>query len=515
MSTRYYGPATPLLIGYDPSVDLPQDHLARFVDKVVEAAVPPGSRKPKRGRPAYDLRLCLKVLIFGYATGVRSSRVLERLCHEHLAYLFLTRGDAPCYRTLCTVRTKHQDLLEQIWLSLFAIAGQHGIARLGRITIDSSKFRANASGEAIVTSDEYEPMLAELERILAEAKQADEQEDEGGSSGTRLGQVVDAGNVATDQMRDILRRVRLRQAQQKKGQEPPPPEPTRLTQRMRQRAEQAVDAIQEAVKDKRKHLCLTDPDARMMPEGSQKLIKECHSLEVAVDAGLIVAGQSTQDGCDQQRLASLVEAALAQEPGGVVAVDADSGYYSSDTVASLIASGIDTCIPDVHTACDLHRGASIGTTRARVYGRVPFTYDPEQDRYTCPEGNVLQFGWTRKRDGQTSRVYLAVRDCTGCPLAAQCIRQKDAKRRHYYVGDNHEALEQARRRFEQAEHQARYHQRGPAIETIFGFLRSTLGYIRWLLRGKEKVACEAELFKLAYQVRKIGSAWQKSQRALA
>jgi hypothetical protein len=535
MPSLPYGPATPLLIGYDPAVDLPSDHLARFVDTVVEAAVPSGYRCADRGRPSYDLRLCLKVLLYGYSTGVRSSRQLERLCHEHLAYLYLTRGAAPSYRTLCAVRVSHKALMETVWVSLFNIAGEYGIARLGRIVVDSSKFRADASREMILDKDEYAPMLAELQRILTEAEQADKrEEDEGGGSGTRLGRDVSSDQASGDQMRDIVRRVRSSLARQKKaraaaadradshqedghqedghsqdhgtqeGQSPG------LTQRMLQRIVESIAALEEAGEEQRKHLCLTDPDARMMPEGIHKGIRECYSFEVAVDAGLLVAGQTTQDGFDQQRLEPLVAAAAEHEPGGIGAVDADSGYFRSDSVAGLISAGIDTCIPDPHTACDLHRGDPIGSTRGRAFSKVPMTYIEDQNQYTCPEGNVLRFWKTKKDNGQTIRIYIAERDCTGCPLAGRCLTQAKAVRRQLSVGCDNELLKKARQRFEQPEHQARYHNRNPAVESVFGFLRSVLGYTRWSLRGKEKIACEGALFKLAYQVRKITSARQNA-----
>jgi len=80
MSYRYYPPAGPLLIGYDPFGDLPADQLARLVEQVVEATVSGPPPPPGPGQPPFDPRLTLKVLVYGYATGTRSSRQLERLC---------------------------------------------------------------------------------------------------------------------------------------------------------------------------------------------------------------------------------------------------------------------------------------------------------------------------------------------------------------------------------------------------------------------------------------------------
>ena len=192
--------------------DLPADHLARLVDYVVEASVQPPPRESGRGQPPFDPRLCIKVLIYAYATGIRSSRVMERQCHESLPFLFLTRGDAPCYRTLCTVRTEEGSSLEAVWEGLFTIAGEAGLERLGRITVDSTKIRADASPDAVVKRKDFLALRAELRRILDEAAALDAREAATNATGTTtVGKVV-----PQEQMRDILRRVRKqRHAEQK------------------------------------------------------------------------------------------------------------------------------------------------------------------------------------------------------------------------------------------------------------------------------------------------------------
>jgi hypothetical protein len=419
MSYRPHPPPSPRLIGYDPVCDLPPDHLARLVEAVVEEAltVAPHPRVP--GTCPYDPRLPIKVLIYGYATGTRSSRRLEQACAESLPYLFLTRGDTPSYRTLCRARLEHRDLLEQVWISLFAVAGRCGLKRVGKIVVDSTKLRADASPEAVLTPGEYSAVQAELARILEEARQVDEQEEQAGTpSATRLG-----ASVEREQMRDLLRRVRKQLAQAKRaaaqakreptprdgegtvpeggtapdeppaaagagsagdgregaqpraeekervgaGEAPSPrsapgadgvaqegadaaaaPSPrhgARLSPRMQARVAAALAALAAAIAEERKHLCLTDPEARMMGEGRSRRVQECYSFEVAVDreAGLLLAGSVTQEASDNARLEPLVEAAGAHVPAGVQAVDADSGYCSGGAVGRLIRAGVDTC----------------------------------------------------------------------------------------------------------------------------------------------------------------------------
>jgi hypothetical protein len=526
MSYRCYPPPAPLLFGYDPVRDLPPDHLARLVEQVVEASVTPPRRERGPGQPAFDPRLPIKVLVYGYATGQRSSRQLERLCAESLPYLFLTRGDTPSYRTLCSVRVEQSALIEQVWVELFAVADSLELKRLGHIVVDSTKLRANASPEAVLTQDEYAAVRAELTQILAEAAQVDARETgEGAPGSTRLGK-----EVPPDPMREILRRVRQEQeaAKQaaKRGEGEPASAPKEaeeaqpavaaeargvLGPRMRRRIEAAVEALDAAMAEGREHLCLTDPEARMMGEGRDKKVRECHSFEVAVDreAGLLVVGQTTQEGTDNARLEPLVEAAQACEPNGVVAADGDSGYYGGDAVARLLLDGVDVCVPDSNTACDLHRKQPVGTTRSRGQEWVEFDYDAESDTYLCPEGNVLRARQQVEHGGQMVTVYRAKRDCVGCERAEECLHQPGAKRRTLKVGRYDAILEAARQRFNEPEQRERYRHRGEVVETVFGFVRSVLGYTRWLLRGAERVACEGRLIKTAYQMRKVHGAWAR------
>jgi transposase len=201
---RPYPPALASLVVRDPVVDLPADHLARLVDQVVDAVVQPPLRPPGSGQPPYNPRLCLKVLVYGYATGVRSSRRLEQLCDESLPYLLLTRGDTPSYHTLCTARLEQAEAMEQVFQALFTLAAGWGMKRLGHVVVDATKLRADASPEAVLTAKEFEVVRQELARVLQEAATLDERENrEGTRSALRLGQTVDP-----DQMRDIVRRLR-------------------------------------------------------------------------------------------------------------------------------------------------------------------------------------------------------------------------------------------------------------------------------------------------------------------
>jgi transposase len=516
MSYRAYPKPAPRPVGYDPVLDLPSNHLAWLIENTVEEALQHKVLPPQDGQPPFDPRLCAKVILYGYATGIRSSRLLERNCRENLPFLLLTRGDTPSYRTLCSFRVKHAEVIEEIWLQLFEVANQLGFERLGRLVIDSSKFRADASAESVVKAEMYEALRNQLQAILKEATEQDQKEDQHSPGTTLLDKAV-----KPEQMREILRRVRKEIAASKKNSSPTPTDvPEGLPQKrpplgpgMIPRIEAALLTLEAAEQEGLKHACLTDPDARMMGEGRDKPIKECHSFEVVVDkdAQLLVVGQTTQEGSDNSRLEPLLAAALPLEPLGIVSADADSGYYKGEVIARLHAQRIDTCIPDGSTAKSLREGlvSSPSLPADASSPSVALVYDAQRDVFVCAMGHDLSGTQTLLRGGREVKIYATKTLCTGCPLASLCLHKSDAKHRTTSRAvDAHNPVDVALSRFADPEHQERYHNRGMIVETVFGFIRHILGYDHWMVRGKDRVASEDALFKTAYQFRKVHCAWK-------
>jgi len=363
--------------------------------------------------------------------------------------------------------------------------------------------------------DEYAKVRSALKDALAEAAIVDAREDKDGYAGeTRTGKDVDKC-----QMRDIVRRVRKSLTCQNVNKESIDERssscPKAMTKKMVERVKGAVAAIDQAQSDGRKHLCLTDPDARMMQGGREKRVHQCHSLEVAIDrdCGVLVANDVTAEASDNDRLEPLVEAARRNEPCGVTAADGDSGYFKTEALLRLSSAGIDLCVPDSTTACELHRGLPVGSLRRRC--AIEFDYDSEQDLYRCPQGNLLTHHCSRGEVGMLKKEYRASRSCKGCPSYCDCIVRLDGKpaksqRKCIITRERSKEADALMSRFSELEHRNRYNKRASIVETVFGFLRATLGYNRWLLRGEDKVKSEGKLIALGYQLRKVALAWTGS-----
>lgn len=134
-----------------PSLDewLPQDHLARFVaelvDEVLDLAPILAAYTEKHGFPPYDPRLMVRPLIYGYTTGVRSSRAIERRCVDDVAFCYLAAGAGPDYRSISRFRARHLDALAGIFTQSLHLAQRLGMVKSGRVALDGTKLEANAS----------------------------------------------------------------------------------------------------------------------------------------------------------------------------------------------------------------------------------------------------------------------------------------------------------------------------------------------------------------------------------
>lgn len=171
---------------------LPPDHLARFVaelvDEVLDLSAIYDSYQEVRGYPPYDPRLMVRLLIYGYSVGVRSSRAMERKCVDDVAFRFLAADQAPDYRSIARFRRRHLDALAEMFTQSLRLAQRLGMVRMGRVALDGTKLRANASKHKAMSYNRLvdkeaatEAEIAELEArvadLLADAEATDTAED--------------------------------------------------------------------------------------------------------------------------------------------------------------------------------------------------------------------------------------------------------------------------------------------------------------------------------------------------
>lgn len=340
-----------------PSLDdwLGEDHEARFISEVVEdlldLSAVYASYESAAGAPPYDPRLMLKLLLYGYANGVTSSREIERRCAHDVAFRWLAANNAPDYRSLSRFRRRHLDALEQLFVQVLALCAKAGLVRLGRVALDGTKVKANASRRKAMSYDRIGPKMTQLEaqvkELLDEAEQVDAAED------TAFGPDRRGDELPAELARRSSRLAKLRAAKEAIESEAR----QKAGAAARKKAEDAgktAEQVQQAQSDAAAAAApkpsaqrsFTDPDSRMMKTANG--FDYGYNAQNVVDEAtqVILAYAVTNEAGDQAQLVPMIEAteqnlAAAGIDGRPALVLADAGYCSEDNLTAVESLGQD------------------------------------------------------------------------------------------------------------------------------------------------------------------------------
>jgi transposase len=430
-----------------PSVDewLPQRHLARFVVEVIESLDLTAMSKSYRGTgsASYHPAPLLGLLIYGYATGVFSSRKLERATHDSVAFRFIAANDHPDHDTIATFRRRFLKDIEVLFVKVLLLAREMGVLKMGTVALDGTKIHANASRHSALSYEhagKIEAQLkAEVAELLAKAEAADQTDipdgmsipDELARREDRLKKLAAAkakieARAAERYARELAEheaKLAAREAKtvatgKKPGGKPPQP---------------PVEGP--SPKDQ---INLTDEDSRIMPVAGGGF-EQCYNAQAAVaaDSMLVIAADVVQAPNDKQQIKLMLNHidALPDALGEVERLLADTGYFSAANVAACEAARIEPLI---------------------AMGRQP--HHPPMGEFFCEDP-------------------LAPENPT--PLEAMAHRLKTRAGRDLY------AL------------------RKQIPEPVFGIIKSVMGFRQFLLRGIDKVRGEWRLVTMAWNLKRM------------
>ena len=335
-----------------PSVDdwLPQRHLARFVVEVIDALdlrAMSGSYRGS-GSASYHPSMLLGLVVYGYATGVFSSRKLERATYDSVAFRFIAANDHPDHDTIATFRRRFLGDIERLFVEVLLLAREMGVLKLGTVALDGTKIHANASRHSALSYERAGQIEAQLKSevadLLARAEAADKADIPDGMSipdelalrGKRLARLAEARakiearakerharEQADYQAKMAAREAKIAASGKKPGGKPPAPP-----------AEGPLPKDQ---------VNLTDEDSRIMPVSGGGF-EQCYNAQAAVAAGslLVVAVDVTQAPNDKQQVEPMLDK-LGALPGAFGKPEnllADTGYHSAGNVAACEKAGI-------------------------------------------------------------------------------------------------------------------------------------------------------------------------------
>jgi transposase len=393
-SYREWSPLQSFLLPPSPSDWLPEDDLAYFILEVVEQldlsqiedAI---QSKDSRGNRPHDPRMMTALLVYGYCVGVRSSRKIERATYRDVAFRVIAGGTHPDHTCISEFRRQHLTALEVVFLTTVRMAQELGLAKLGRVALDGTKVKANASKHKAMS---YERMLkaeaelkAEIEQMLQEAERVDQQEDERFGRGRRGDELPEELRRRKDRLAKIAqvkaeleagaaraRAAKLTERAEKQRQkakvEPDPVERKRAATRAAKSQKQAdelnkrtgndddppdppddlphhrVPSTPEGKPKAKAQRNFTDPDSRIMKRDGAFM--QGYNCQAAVDEEhqIIVAEAVTNQAPDQEHLPPVVE--RIRENCGVYPREllGDAGYWDQQYVSFCEERGIEPYI---------------------------------------------------------------------------------------------------------------------------------------------------------------------------
>ena len=315
---RAYLPEQDLLLPPSLRDWLPEDHLAYFVSDVVEqldlSAIESVYEEEERGQPPYHPRMMTKILIYGYCVGVFSSRRMQKKLSEDVGFRVLAAGNQPNFRTISDFRKLHLGALQGLFDQVLQIALQAGTMKLGRVVLDGSKVKANASKHKAMSygrmQEDEKRLKEEVKRLLEQAEATDAEED------ARYGPDRRGDELPAELARRETRLQRIREAKRA------------LEERAREQAKSKDEPEEKAKPEAKMQYNFTDPESRILP-GADGFV-QAYNAQIAVEPDFqwIVGQRVTQAANDKQQLQPTLEAIRQQAGHTPQAVMTDSGYCS-------------------------------------------------------------------------------------------------------------------------------------------------------------------------------------------
>ena len=430
------------------------------------------------GQNAYHPKLNVSILIYAYSRGVFSSREIEKRCREDLSFLYIAKMNCPNFRVLSDFRKDHGAFFADCFKQTVKLAMELGLASLGHISLDGSKFKADTSKHKAMSysrlKEKEQALTAEIEALIDKAGRCDEEEDKTYKEQTGY---------------EIPEDLKYKEQQLARVKE----------------AREALEAREKALHpgkepEDRKQISFADKEARIMGKKGDFDYRYNAQISVDSDTQIIVGQHLSQNANDKQELKPALE--QVEDSTGTLPekMSADNGYMSGDNLAVLDESPV-----DIYIATD--KGEKKNKTplseSERKLVKADFDYNEEDNTFRCPGGQILAM----KRENQDgTRTYQGeAQVCANCPYQSRCCESKQGNARTITSDDKEPLRQQMNSKMETPEAKAVYKERKVIVEPVFGQIKNT-GFRGFSLRGKDKAAGEFSLVCAVHNIKKIAKA---------
>jgi len=427
------------------------------------------------GQNAYHPRLITAILIYAYSQGVFSSREIDKRCHEDLSFMFISHFNCPNFRVLSDFRKDNYEFFKDCFKQSALLAMEAGLASLGHVSLDGSKFKANTSKHKAMSygrlKAKEKELTEEIEDLIGKAAKCDEEEDE--------------------------------EYHDKNGYEIP--EELKIKEKRLAKIKEAKKALENREKklnpgkeiDDKKQISFADKDARIM--GKKGAFDYSYNGQISVDEDnqIIVGQHLTQKANDKKEVKPALKE-IKETTGDLPdKMSLDNGYMSGDNLESFDGKDI-----DVYVATDKGEKKDQRPIEdsSRKIKKSDFIYDENRDCFVCPQGHLLEL---KRESSDGKKVYQGIKaECDTCPYKARCCTSKRGEPRTINTDDKEALRQKMNEKMEQESSKEIYRKRKKIVEPVFGQIKNS-GFRGFSLRGYEKGSGEFSLACAVHNFKKI------------
>ncbi len=456
---------------------LPSDHPCYVYEDIFEQ-LDTSSVEEKfsvRGQNAYHPRLITAILIYAYSQGIFSSREIEKRCHEDLGFMCISHFNCPNFRVLSDFRKDNYKFFKECFKQSALLAMEAGMASLGHVSLDGSKFKANTSKHKAMSygrlKAKEKELTEEIESLLVKAAKCDEEEDE--------------------------------EYQDKSGYEIP--EELKIKEKRLAKIKEAKEALENREHelnpgkeiDDKKQISFADKEARIMGKKGNFDYSYNGQISVDEDYQIIVGEHLTQNANDKEEVEPALEE-IKETTGDLPdEMSLDNGYMSGDNLEALEDTGIDVYIATGKGEKKDQRPIDDSNRKIK---KSDFSYDEDKDCFICPQGHTLEL---KRESGDGKKVYQADKTkCDACPYTARCCSSKKGEPRTINSDDKEPLRQKMIEKMEQESSKEIYKKRKKIVEPVFGQIKNS-GFRVFSLRGDEKASGEFSLACAVHNFKKI------------
>lgn len=423
-------------------------------------------------RPCFHPSLLLRLYIYGYLNGIRSSRKLEQECRRNIEVMWLCHNLVPRYHTIADFRKHHAAQIRDVFRQLVTLMCNWKLVGRKMVAIDGTRYRAQNSRKNNYNQEKIQRQLTYIDHKVSEYLQ----------------EMNEIDRKEKTKVKDIQRLLKLTQDNEKMQ------ERKKQYQALKQQLQASADT----------QISTTDPESRAVVHKTGVVEVSYNSQVACDDKHALVVHYGITNENDRKALhptAMGAKESMGMQPKDPLTALADKGYFNAQQLQQCLESNIRTYVPPTY-----NRAAE--SIPVKGYRIEDFTYHPKSDTYTCPEGHTLTTNghWYQKvyiRNEKTKSTSLfkhyKTQKCLTCPAFHLCTTHKSGRviERSQYA----EAVEQNQKRLQR--HPEVYLRRQQIVEHPFGTIKRWWGYSYTLLKGIKKVGADLGLVYLCYNLKRV------------